>query len=88
MTSKEKLISVIRHNGFPEELGIMIADTLKTERAIDRMIAYILQFKPTKAEDIADEMLAIQADNENWKNKKTTEFYNKKYNEWLNTEER
>ena len=88
MTSKEKLVSVIRNNGFPEDLGIMIADTLKTERAIDRMISYILQFKPTKAEDIADEMLAIQADNENWKNKKTTEFYNKKYNEWLNTEER
>lgn len=85
---KEKLISVIKGCGFPEELGMLVADTLKTEKAIKRMIAYVLAFKPTKAEDVADEMLAIQSDNEKWKDKKIAEYYNQKYNEWLNFEEK
>ena len=48
------------------------------------MISYILEFKPERPEDIADEMLAIQADIEKWKEKKTAEYYNGKYNELLN----
>lgn len=85
---KEKLISVVKSFGFPEELGALAADTLKSEKAINRMIAYILEFKPNRAEDIADEMLAIQADMQKWKDKKIAEYYNEKYNEWLNGDDR
>ena len=84
MTQKEKLISILVKRGYPEEFGSTIADALKSDKAINRMIAYILDFKPTRAEDIADEMLAIQSDIEKWKQKKTAEYYNVKYNELLN----
>ena len=84
MTPKEKLISILEKKGYPAEFGETIADILKSEKAINRMIAYVLEFTPTKPEDIADEMLAIQADIEKWKQKKTAEYYNGKYNELLN----
>ena len=84
MSPKEKLISIIVNKGYPAEFGETIADTLKSEKAINRMMAYILEFDPQKPEDIADEMLAIQADIEKWKQKKTAEYYNGKYNELLN----
>ena len=84
MTPKEKLISILLKKGYPAEFGKTIADTLKSGKAINRIIAYVLEFNPTKPEDIADEMLAIQADIEKWKQKKTAEYYNGKYNELLN----
>lgn len=84
MDAKEKLISILSKRGYLEEFGTMIADTLKSEKAINRIIAYILEFNPKRPEDIADEMLAIQSDIEKWKSKKTAEYYNGKYNELLN----
>ena len=86
MTQAEKLIDILKKRGFPAEFGTIIAGTLKSEKAINRMIAYILEFNPTRPEDIADEMLAIQADIEKWKQKKATEYYNAKYNQLLNDE--
>lgn len=84
VNQKEKLIEILKKRGYPAEFGLMIADTLKSNKAINRMIAYILEFDPKKPEDIADEMLAIQSDIEKWKNKKVAEYYNGKYNELLN----
>ena len=84
MNAKEKLISILSKRGYPAEFGSMIADTLKSEKAINRIIAYILEFNPKRPEDIADEMLAIQSDIEKWEQKKTAEYYNGKYNELLN----
>lgn len=84
MTQAEKLIDILKKRGFPAEFGKTIANSLKSEKAINRMIAYILEFNPTRPEDIADEMLAIQSDIEKWKQKKTAEYYNGKYNELLN----
>ena len=84
MNAKDKLISILEKRGYPAEFGLMIADILKSEKAINRMIAYILEFDPKKPEDIADEMLAIQSDIEKWKGKKVAEYYNSKYNELLN----
>ena len=49
-----------------------------------RMLGYLRNAKPKKAEEIADEMLAIMAEREQWVRKKTAEFYNSKYNELLN----
>lgn len=84
MTQKEKLVDILIKRGYPAGFGETIADTLKSDKAINRMISYILEFKPERPEDIADEMLAIQADIEKWKEKKTAEYYNGKYNELLN----
>ena len=87
MHPNDKLISIIEKRGIPKELGIMMADTLKSEKAINRLIAYILQYEDAKPEDIADEMLAIQADVEKWKDKKINEYYNCEYTKWLNRDE-
>lgn len=84
MSSKEKLIKILENRGYPAEFGSVIADALKTEKAIDRMIAYIFEFDPKRPEDIADEMLAIRSDFERWRNKKIVEYCNAKYNELLN----
>ena len=84
MTQKEKLVDILIKRGYPASFGETIANTLRSDKAINRMISYILEFKPERPEDIADEMLAIQADIAKWKEKKTAEYYNGKYNELLN----
>ena len=84
MTQKEKLVDILIKRGYSVGFGETIADTLKSDKAINRMISYILEFKPERPEDIADEMLAIQAEIEKWKEKKAAEYYNGKYNELLN----
>ena len=50
---------------------------------MSRMIGYLHHARPKSAEDIADEMLAIMEDRERWVQKKTSEYYNTKYNELL-----
>ena len=47
------------------------------------MIGYLLQGKPSRIEDIVDEMLAIKSDFASYRQKKITEYNNAKYNELL-----
>ena len=77
------LIRTLARMGYPEEFGAAIADNLRTEKMIRRMIRYLEHARPRSAEEIADEMLAIMEDRERWIQKKTTEYYNSKYNELL-----
>ena len=44
-----------------------------------------LSAQPRTEEDIVDEMLAIMSDRDTWIRKKEAEFYNQKYNEYLNS---
>lgn len=81
---RTSLIRAIERQGFPAEFGMMIADSLGTEKQMERMVSWVVRFKPNKAEDIADEMLAIQAEFEKYKNKAIAEYANKKYNNILN----
>ena len=69
--------------GYPKEFGIAIANNLRTEKTMSRMIGYLRNAKPRSAEEIADEMLAIMEDRERWTKKKEAEYYNAKYNEML-----
>ena len=69
--------------GYPKEFGIAIANNLRTEKTMSRMIGYLRNAKPQSAEEIADEMLAIMEDRERWTKKKEAEYYNAKYNEML-----
>ena len=78
-----ELVRAIVRMGYPEEFGIAIADNLRTEKTIGRMIRYLDHAKPRSAEEIADEMLAIMDDRERWIQKKSAEYYNRKYNELL-----
>lgn len=80
----QELIQAIVRLGYPQSFGILVAENLHTEKTMTRMLGYLRNAKPKKAEEIADEMLAIMAEREQWVRKKTAEFYNSKYNELLN----
>ena len=79
----QELIKTIVRMGYPEAFGQLVADHLRTEMTMRRMIGYLRQAHPTSAEEIADEMLAIMDDRTRWIQKKETEYYNRKYNEML-----
>ncbi len=81
--SYRNLIEKIVSMGYPQEFGKAIASSLGSEKAMDRMSAYLDLAKPKTAEEIADEMLAITSEIDRWKQKKETEYYNSKYNELL-----
>lgn len=79
-----QIISLVKRKGYPEAFGLLIAQELGTEKQMARMIGYLLSSKKVSMEDIADEMLAIKSDFQNYKQKKITEYNNSKYNEILN----
>lgn len=81
--ARRDLVEKLKKMGYPGEFGNAIADNLRTEKMMDRMLGYLGQAKPRNAEEIADEMLAIMEDRERWVRKKTAEYYNSKYNELL-----
>ena len=81
--SKEKLVRTVVSLGFPEELGDAAARHLGSPKAIDRMTAYLNCEKPTDADTVVDEMLAIRAEIDAWKRKKTAEESNNAYNDLL-----
>jgi len=82
---RQNLIKTIAEMGYPEEFGLVIANSLGSEKQMTRMAYYLTKFQPSSAEEIADEMLAIQAEFERYKDKAIAEHYNSKYNELLNS---
>ena len=82
---KRQLIDILVRMGHPAELGEAIANNLRTEKPMTRMIGYLLSARPRSEEEIVDEMLAIMSDRDRWVQKKEAEFYNAKYNEYLNS---
>ena len=74
--------------GLPEEAGDWIAGNLHSERAIRRMTSYLKNAHPRSMEQIADEMIAIMEDRENWIRKKQAQESNQRYNAWLNSDAR
>ena len=88
-TSKDQLrqsiIAVIERKGLPEEFGALIADSLGTEKTMTRMLSYLVRLGPASAEEIADEMLAIKAEFEGYRQKKINEYYNIQMNRLMNS---
>ena len=80
---RDELVKAVRQLGFPKELGEQIAKQLGSPKAMDRMLAYLYNVKPRKAELIVDEMLAICSDIDTWRDKKAAEEANARYNEML-----
>ena len=81
--SKEELVRTVVSLGFPSELGDAVARHLGSPKAIDRMTAYLNCEKPTDANTVVDEMLAIRAEIDAWKRKKAAEESNNAYNDLL-----
>ena len=82
---RQQLIDVITKMGYPAAFGEAIADNLRSEKTMHRMTGYLLSAKPKTEEEIVDEMLAIMSDRDRWMQRKEAEYYNRKYNEYLNS---
>lgn len=82
--AKEHLINTITKLGYPAEFGEAIAQNLHSPNTMNRMTSYLINVRPKTSEEIADEMLAIMSDRDRWVQKKESEFYNSKYNDYLN----
>ena len=77
-------MQAVRSLGFPDELGVQIAKMLGSPKAMRRMIGYLSYEKPSSAELIVDEALAICSEIDAWKEKKASQEANARYNEVLN----
>ncbi len=75
------LVQTIVFLGFLEELGIEIAKTLGSPKAVRRMISYLHHVRPDSIELVVDEMLAIRAEIDAWKDRKDALDANARYNE-------
>lgn len=81
-----ELLTELAGIGIPEEVGRYIAQNLRSERGIRRMISYLRNVRPTSMEDIADELLAIMEDQARWRSKKEAEESSARYNAWLRSD--
>ena len=75
---------VIKSNSPRRTVGrLLLAKQLRSPRAIDRMTDYVRHGYARNMEMLADEMLAICADAEAWREKKESREAQAKYNEYL-----
>ncbi len=81
--ARNSLVSMIILLGFPEELGDMIARQLGSPKSIDRMTAYLEYERPSDERMIVDEMLAISAEIEAWRDRKESQASDAAYNALL-----
>jgi hypothetical protein len=81
--ARNRLVSAVTASGFSAELAELMAKQLKSPKAIDHMTSYIYQAHPRNEEMIVDEMLAICADIEAWREKKESQEAQAKYNTYL-----
>ena len=66
----------------------MTAKQLRSPKAIDRMTSYVRHGYARNMEMLADEMLAISADADAWREKKESQEAQAGYNAWLRSEAR
>ena len=96
MTPNQKLWSLSRNDlaravsslGYPEEFADLLARELGSPKAIDRMTSWIRLARPGSMEMIIDEMLAIRADIDAWREKKESQEAQAGYSRWLSSAER
>lgn len=70
----QELYRVLIEKGYPEEFCAQIACTyMNTDYTASRMLAYLHRAGHPRMEDIADEVLAVLSDREQWIRKKEME---------------
>jgi len=82
--ARDRLVAAVTQAGFSAELAELMARQLKSPKPIDRMAAYIRLAHPRTEEMLVDEMLAICAEIETWRQKKESQEAQARYNSWLN----
>ena len=81
--AQDRLVVAVTGIGFSAELAELMAKQLGSPKAIDRMVSYIHQAHPRTEEMLVDEMLAICAEIETWRQKKESQEAQARYNSWL-----
>ena len=71
--ARDRLVTAVTGLGFSAELAELMARQLKSPRAIDRMTSYVDQARPRTEEMLVDELLAICAEIETWREKKESQ---------------
>lgn len=85
---KNRLAEAVLSLGYPEEFADLLAKQLGSPAAIRRMASWIVLAHPGSIEMIIDEMLAICAEIDAWREKKESREAQAGYSAWLNSESR
>ena len=83
--ARNRLAASVADLGYPEEFADLLAKQLKSPKAIDRMASWMDQARPNSMELIVDEMLAICAEIDAWREKKESREAQAGYSSWLNS---
>lgn len=78
--ARDRLVAAVTGIGFSAELAELMARQLGSPKAIDRMTSYVYQACPRTEEMLVDEMLAICAEIETWREKKESQEAQARYN--------
>ena len=81
--ARDRLAAALAQAGYPAALAEIMAKQLGSPRAIDCMTSYVRHGYARNMEMLADEMLAISADAEAWREKKESQEAQAKYNAYL-----
>ncbi|MBQ9198020.1 MAG: hypothetical protein IJ157_12400 [Clostridia bacterium] len=81
--ARDQLAAALSAAGYPAELAEIMAKQLRSPKAIDRMTSYVRHGYARNMEMLADEMLAISADADAWREKKESQEAQAKYNAYL-----
>ena len=78
--SRDRLVVAVTALGFSAELADLMARQLGSPKAIDRMTSYVHQARPRTEEMLVDEMLAICAEIDAWRERKESQEAQARYN--------
>ena len=78
--TRDQLVAAVVSLGFSGELGELMARELGSPKAIERMTSYIRLAKPGTEEMLVDEMLSIRAEIDAWREKKSSQEAQARYN--------
>jgi len=81
--ARDRLVAAVTTLGFSAELADLMARQLGSPKAIDRMTSSVRLARPRTEEMLVDEMLAICAEIETWRQKKESQEAQARYNSWL-----
>ena len=81
--SRDNLVTAVTSLGFSPELADLLAREMDSPKAIERMASSVRQAKPRSEEMLVDEMLAIKAETEAWRERKEAMEAQARYNAQL-----
>ena len=82
--TRDELVAAVTALGYPAELGQEIAKHIGSPKGMERMISYLRQVRPNKAEMVVDEMISIRSEIDAWHEKKASQKANAAYTDMLN----